>query len=176
YYADKNIREIDFSLDASQAHYKISMAHQLQSEFLESLFRIQVDILNIKTMLRLKFTESERRDVFVEGGFVDIDRFKHCLDLGYEAIPPIFFSTPYYEIIDSGVSYLMSSRSFLKLEANTDKYISEFLKQTTQITAGPQPVIAYLLLKESEIRTVRLILTARKNNLQTRLILDRIGE
>jgi V/A-type H+-transporting ATPase subunit C len=176
YYADKNIREIDFSLDASQAYYKISMAHQLQSEFLESLFRIQVDILNIKTMLRLKFTESELRDVFVGGGFIEIDRFKHCLDVGYEAIASLFFATPYYEVIDSGVSYLMSHQSFLKLEANTERYISEFLKQTTQITAGPQPVIAYLLLKESEIRTVRLILTARKNNLQTQLILDRIGD
>ena len=51
-----------------------------------------------------------------------------------------------------------------------------FLKTTTQITAGPQPVIAYLLMKENEIRQVRLILTAKKNALETRLILDRLGE
>ena len=44
------------------------------------------------------------------------------------------------------------------------------------ITAGPQPVIAYLLLKENEIRTVRLILTAKKNFLDTKLIMDRIGQ
>jgi len=30
-------------------------------------------------------------------------------------------------------------------------------------------------LKENEIRTVRLILTAKKNNLDTKLILDRIS-
>ncbi|GAF95855.1 unnamed protein product, partial [marine sediment metagenome] len=37
------------------------------------------------------------------------------------------------------------------------------------ITAGPQPIIAYLLMKENEIRTVRLILTAKKNSLDTKL-------
>jgi len=176
YYQNENVRNIDFALDASQAQYKISMAHQLQSEFLESLFRIQVDILNIKTMLRLKFAESELRDVFVEGGYIEIGRLKHGLDVGYEAVAALFFATPYYEIIDSGVSYLSANKSFLKLEASADKYLAGFLKQTQQITAGPQPVIAYLLTKEGEIRTVRLVLTGKKNNLETRLILDRIGE
>lgn len=176
YYQNKNVREIDFALDASQARYKIAMAHELQNEFLESLFRLQVDILNIKTMLRLKFTESELRDVFVDGGYLEINRLKHGLDVGYEAIAPLFFATPYYEMVDSGTSYLSTNKSFLKLEANADKYLTGFLKQAQQITAGPQPVIAYLMMKEGEIRTIRLILTGKKNNLNTRLLLDRLGE
>jgi V/A-type H+-transporting ATPase subunit C len=137
---------------------------------------LQIDILNIKTMLRLKLTESELRDVFVDGGFIEIGRLKHGLDVGYEAISPLFFATPYYEMVDSGTSYLATNKSFLKLEANADRYLSGFLKQTQQITAGPQPVIAYLMTKESEIRNVRLILTGKKNYLSTRLILDRLGE
>ena len=56
------------------------------------------------------------------------------------------------------------------------EYLNGYLHTTNQITAGPQPVIAYLLLKENEIRTLRLILTAKKNNLNTKLILDRLGE
>jgi V/A-type H+-transporting ATPase subunit C len=176
YYENKNVRDIDFALDAAQARYKISMACQLESEFLEGLFRIQVDILNIKTMLRLKFTESELRNVFVEDGYIEIERLKSGLDVGYETVPDLFFATPYHEIVDSGIDYLSANKSFLKLDAETDKYLAGFLKQTQQITAGPQPVIAYLLTKEGEIRTVRLILTSKKNNLQTQLILDRIGE
>ncbi len=176
YYKNKNVRDIDFALDASQARYKISTARELKSDFLEGLFRIQVDILNIKTMLRLKFTESELRDVFVEGGYLEIERLKHGLDAGYEAVSDLFFATPYYEMVDSGIDYLSANKSFLKLDAGADKYIAGFLKQTQQITAGPQPVIAYLLTKKGKIRTVRLILTSKKNNLQTQLILDRIGE
>jgi V/A-type H+-transporting ATPase subunit C len=176
YYQNKNVRDIDFALDAAQARYKISMAGELRSEFLESLFRIQVDILNIKTMLRLKFTESELRDVFVEGGYIEIERLRHALDIGYEGVAALFFATPYYELVDTGISYLSANKSFLKLDANSDKYLAGFLNQTRQITAGPQPVIAYLMTKEAEIRMVRLILTSKKNDLDARLILDRIGE
>ena len=78
--------------------------------------------------------------------------------------------------MNSGVSYLATNKSFLKLESDCEKYVEGFLKQTQQITAGPQPVIAYLGLKEGEIRKIRLILTAKRNNLETKLILDRLGE
>ena len=51
-----------------------------------------------------------------------------------------------------------------------------FLKMTAFITSGPQPVIAYLMMKENEIRTVRMVLTGKKNALEAKLILDRLAE
>jgi V/A-type H+-transporting ATPase subunit C len=62
----------------------------------------------------------------------------------------------------------------LKVEQQCEEHLIGFLKTTIQVTAGPQPIIAYLLMKENEIRTVKLILTAKKNNLDTKLLLDRI--
>jgi len=50
-----------------------------------------------------------------------------------------------------------SNESFLKIEQQCEEYVTGFLKSTVTITAGTQPLIAYLLLKELEIRTVRLI-------------------
>lgn len=176
YYQDKNVRQIDYALDRCQAEYKIGKALELNNVFLEGLFRIQVDLINIRTMLRLKFTESEERNVFIPGGYIEEQRLKHGLDVGYEAIAALFFATPYYDVVDSGANYLASNKSFLRLEYNCQEYLNGYLHTTNQITAGPQPVIAYLLLKENEIRTLRLILTAKKNNLDTKLILDRLGE
>jgi V/A-type H+-transporting ATPase subunit C len=77
--------------------------------------------------------------------------------------------------VTTGVNYLTSDKSFLKAEQRCAEFLTGFLKSTIQITAGPQPIIAYLLMKENEIRNVRLILTAKKNNLATQLILDRIS-
>jgi V/A-type H+-transporting ATPase subunit C len=97
------------------------------------------------------------------------------LDLGYEALGPLFFVTPYHRVVEAGASYLASNKSFLKVEQQCDEHLTGFLKTTGQIITGPQPIIAYLLMKENEIRTVRLILTAKKNSLDTKLILDRIA-
>lgn len=174
YYRDKDIRRIDYAIDSVQAQYNLRKAQQLKSVFLLGLFRIHIDLTNIRTMLRLKFTESEERNVFLKGGFIELERFVHGLELGYEGLGPLFFVTPYYRIVDSSANYLASNKSFLKVEQQCEEHLTGFLKSTVQITAGPQPIIAYLLMKENEIRRVRLILTAKKNFLDTKLILDRI--
>ncbi len=175
YYRNKQIPDIDHAIDAAQAQYNLKQAHRLKSIFLLGLFRIQIDLTNIRTMLRLKFTESEQRNVFLKGGFIKLERLERGAELGYEALAPLFFVTPYYRLVDAGAVYLNSNKSFLKLEQQCEQHLTGFLKSTVQITTGPQPIIAYLLLKENEIRTVRLILTAKKNNLGTKLILDRIS-
>ena len=188
YYQNKDIRRVDYAIDRVQAQYNLEQARQLKSIFLLGLFRIQIDLTNIRTMLRLKFIESESRaktaeagtflvrdNVFLEGGFIELERIRHGAELGYEALGPLFFVTPYHRIVDTGANYLASSKSFLRLEQQCDEHLTGFLKSTVQITAGPQPIIAFLLMKENEIRTVRLILTAKKNFLDTKLILDRLG-
>jgi V/A-type H+-transporting ATPase subunit C len=175
YYRNKDIRRIDSAIDSAQAEYNLKQAHRLNSIFLLALFRIQIDLTNIRTMFRLKFTESEQRNVFLKGGFIELERLERGAELGYEALAPLFFVTPYYHLVEAGAAYLTSEKSFLRIEQQCEEHLTGFLKSTIQITSGPQPIIAYLLLKENEIRTVRLILTARKNNLDTKLILDRIS-
>jgi len=175
YYKDKDTRQIDYAIDGVQANYNLKHACQLNSIFLLGLFRIQIDLTNIRTLLRLKFTESEETNVFLKGGYIELDRLQRGLDLGYEALGPLFFVTPYYDVIQAGANYLASNKSFLGVEQQCDAHLIGFLKSTITITAGPQPIIAYLLMKENEIRTVRLILTAKKNFLDTKLILDRIS-
>ena len=175
YYQNKDIREIDYAIDKYQAGYNLKKARQLKSLFLIGLFRIQIDLTNIRTMLRLKFTESEQRNVFLEGGFIELERLEKALDAGYESQGQLFFALPYQRVVETGAGYLASDKSFLKIEQQCEEFLTGFLRTTEQITAGPQPVIAYLLMKENEIRNVRLILTAKKNSLDTKLILDRVA-
>ncbi len=175
YYKDKDIRRVDYVIDRFQAEYNLKEARRLKSIFLLGLFRIQIDLTNIRTLLRIKFTESEQRGVFLEGGFIGLERLKGGLSVGYEALGSLFFVTPHHRVVETGANYLVSDKSFLALERQCEEYLTGFLKTTIQITVGPQPIIAYLLAKENEIRAVRLILTAKKNSLDRKLILDRIS-
>jgi V/A-type H+-transporting ATPase subunit C len=175
YYPAKDIRQIDHAIDRFHILYGIETSKNVNNIFLLEWFRMQADMANIRTMLRLKFTESDQRDVFLEGGYIGIEMLKHGLGIGYESIVPLFMPMPYYEVVELGVNYLMSNNSFLKLEHCCDEHLMGFLKSASQITAGSQPVIAYFLKKENEIRQVRLMLTAKKNSLDTKLILDSIS-
>jgi len=175
YYQNKDIRQIDHAIDRVQAQHNLREARRLKSIFLLNLFKIQIDLTNIRTMLRLKFTEAEQRSVFLEGGFVTLERLEKALDLGFESQGQLFFVLPYHRLVETAAGYLASDKSFLKAEQQCQEFLTGYLQTTIQITAGPQPIIAYLLNKENEIRTVRLILTAKKNSLDAKLILDRIS-
>jgi V/A-type H+-transporting ATPase subunit C len=174
YYQNKEIPQIDHTIDRVQSAYRLRTARKLGSTFLLNLFQIQIDLTNMCTMLRLKFTEAEQRNVFLDGGFIELERFRHGLDVGYESLGQLFFTTPYHRLVDIGAGYVASNESFLKIEQQCEEYVTGFLRSTVTITAGTQPIVAYLLQKEQEIRTVRLILTAKRNLLDTKLILDRL--
>lgn len=176
-YYDNNhdVRQIDFSIDSFQAEFQLATAEQLNNPFMTELFKMQIDLINIQTMLRLKYRNQEDDNFFIPGGYLEPKRMTHCLDLAHEAIAPLFFATPYHDIIAKGVTYLTANDSFLVLEQQCAEHLMGFLKTTDQITAGLQPLIGYLLAKENEIRNIRMILTAKKNLLDTKMILDRLA-
>lgn len=177
YYENKDVRRIDYEIDRVHAAWRIQQAVELKNVFAQSLVRIRIDLDNIRTMLRLKLADREEEtQFFLPGGFVDTEKFVHGLDAGLETIASLFFATPYYELLEASIPYLRSQTSFLKLEKECEDYIIGFLKTTRSIASGPQPVIAYFLMKEAEIRTVRMVLTGKKNGLSSQLILDRLGE
>lgn len=177
YYENKDIRRIDYGIDRVEAAWRVSQAEQHKLTFMASLVRIRIDLNNIRTMLRLKMADRlEETQFFLPGGFVDVDKFIHGLETGYEAISQLFYATPYFELLEASIPYLRSEQSFLKLEKECEDFLKGFLKTTRSIAAGPQPVIAYFLMKEAEIRTVRMVLTGKKNGLSPKLILDRLGE
>jgi len=176
YYEGKDIRRIDYAIDAVQSAYELKTAGEFNSIFLLGLYRIQIDLTNIRTILRLKWSQSEQRNVLIEGGFLNTAELLRALESGYEGLPGLFFATPYYEIVSSGVNYLTTRNSFLRLEQLCEDHVIGFLKLTNTITPGPQPVIAYLLMKENDIRKIRLILTAKKHSLEPGLLVDRLGE
>lgn len=177
YYEKKDIRRIDYELDRMEAVVRLREAKRLNNTFITSLVRLRIDLYNIKTMLRLKMAQREEETrFFIEGGFVSTDKFVQGLESGYETVAQLFFATPYFDLLEAAIPYLREEQSFLALEKECEDCVKGFLKTTRVIAAGPQPVTAYFLMKEAEIRAVRMVLTGKKNGLSPKLILDRLGE
>lgn len=177
YYEHKDIRRIDYEIDRCEAAWRTAQAQKIKNIFMMSIVRLRIDLANIRTMLRLKMAgREEETGFFLPGGFVDADKYKQGLEAGFEAIGQLFYATPYFELLEASIPYLRDEQSFLKLEKECEDHMMGFLKTTRSIASGPQAVAAYFLMKEAEIRTVRMVLTGKKNGLDAKLILDRLGE
>ncbi len=175
YYENKDVRQIDYAIDRVEAAWRVRHSQAIGSVFCLSLSRIRIDLHNIRTLLRLKAAERQERFHFLPDGFIETARFIQGLEHNYDALVPLFYATPYLELVEEGTRYLREKGSFLALERGCEDYLMEFLKTTRQLAAGPQPIAAYLLMKEAEIRTVRMLLMGKKNGLSTELLLDRLG-
>ncbi len=174
YYKNKNARDIDLEIDKVEADFMLEFSADIGSGFLTELFRMQIDLTNIRTIMRMKFADLQDTDAFPTGGYIEKSRLIQCLDTGYEALAQHFYATPYYHLIEVSVNYLEKENSFLKLEAVCDEHLLGFLKTTRYITAGTQPIIAYLFAKEHEIRMVRMVLACKKAEIEPKVIHDRI--
>jgi len=175
YYKNKNVRDVDLEIDRAEAEFMLSGAAELRNVFLTELFRMQNDLTNIRIIMRQKLRNIEERETFLAGGYVEKSKLIQCLDTGFETMAQHFYATPYYHLVESGVAYIQKEKSFLKLEAACDDHFLGFLKTTRYIPAGIQPIIAYLFLKEQEIRMVRLVTAGKKASIEPKTILDRIA-
>ena len=176
YYQDKDICQIDYGIDIAAAQYSIKRAKERGNVFMLEFFRMQIDLDNIRTMARLKNRNIDRFDSFLPCGYVDKTKLTQGLDAGWDSMGALFIATPYYNIVEAGCDYFSKHNSFLRLEQLCDNYMLSFLRSTSQLTAGPEPAIAYMLRKENEIRNIRMILTGKKNNLDSQMLLDRLPE
>ncbi|HAL44990.1 MAG: hypothetical protein A2Y12_10085 [Planctomycetes bacterium GWF2_42_9] len=174
YYKNKNVRDIDFEIERAESQFMTENAAKIGNVFLIELFRMQIDLTNIRTMMRQKLRNIDERDAYLAGGYIEISRLVQCMDVGYEALAAHFYATPYYHLVESGAAYLQKNNSFLKLEAGCDEHLLGYLKTTLYISAGIQPIIAYLLFKEHEIRMVRLVTAGNKALIKNDTMLDRI--
>ena len=177
YYEDKNPRNIDLELDRGTFLYRRELAGELKNEYLLSLCGLLADLANIRSMARLKWLEEDRKllgQVYLPGGSVELSRLQSALTNAWDSIPGLFFATPYAELIEHGLAFLVANDSFLRLEKYCDDYLGEFLRASNQVVAGPEPLIGYILGIEQEIRSVRLIFSAKQAGMSSETIKDRL--
>lgn len=178
YYDDKNPRNIDLAVDRGLIMYRRTLANELKNEYLLGLCGLLADLGNLRSMARIKWLEEDSKllgRAFLPGGALELSRLQGALNASWEAVSAMFFATPYAQLIEHGLGSLAADDSFSHLERYCDDYISEYLKATNQVVAGPEPLVAYLLGVEQEIRSIRLIFSAKQANLPADSIRDRLA-
>jgi len=168
-------RLLDIAVDQSEHEYRLDLAHRLANEFLLNLLKLKADIHNILTLYRTKWLGEDSKlyeTAMFSGGFLEKERFKQAFQEPWEGIPARFAVTPYMEIIEAGGSDVATKGSFSKLEKTADDYLMGYLRLTKMVTFGIEPLYTYLLVKENEVRSIRMVMVGKLYGIPV----QRIGE
>lgn len=177
YYSKKDPRLIDLAVDRAQFDFQLNRALAVDNAFVTGLTKLNIDLVNLLIFFRIKWLEEgvgALRDSLLDGGYLERRFLLSVLEEPWEGLPHRFFVTPYLKIVEQGGSYLRQNSSFARLERLCDDHRIGFLQGTKLLSFGVEPLIAYLLAKETEIRSLRMLFVGKLNQIAPALIKERL--
>lgn len=179
YEQSQDPRVIDLVLDRLQFSYTIAAAHKSGYSFLARLLASQVDLSNIRSLVRTKRL-GRGRDFLAEnllaGGTLPQSLFLETLTEDWTNIVARLGATPYRTMVEQGINALLEGRGLTVLEKLSDGFQAELLRSARLEAFGPEPIINYILAKENEVRNVRIIMIGKLNGVPNEEIRERLRE
>jgi len=158
YYEEKDPIYLDIYADKAMVE-SLSLSSQ-HNGFLRGYFSIYSDLENLRTFLRIKFLQEDTSlfsSAFISSGTLSFSIFKEAFTEDLKGVIHRFGNTPYRELLERGILYLLDNNSFILLERLIHEYLLEYLKSSRYLTFGFEPLVAYLLFKETEIQNLQKI-------------------
>jgi V/A-type H+-transporting ATPase subunit C len=157
-------------LDKILLSYLKRLAEQCKISLLQKISEIYLDFYQIMILVRAKIRGSEvekKEEVFSGGGTLEKKFFVKASALSLDDFQKELEKTVYYSFIQ-GIEQLKKHSTYLYLEREQDKFILNFTERAKYCHLGPDPIIRYLLVKEREIKNLRMIFAGIKNNWRVR--------
>jgi V/A-type H+-transporting ATPase subunit C len=171
--------EVDLAVDKAMFELFLERAKASGALYIEAIVRTLIDLADIRTFMRARYLEMESRvlpDMLIPGGAVRLSDFTETFTLPLDEVVQRFEFSPYRQIIEVGGTGLDRQDSFAPLEREIDNYLISFLRLARYFTFGLEVVLAYALLKENEVKMLRLTLAAKERSMPAEAIKERIAD
>lgn len=177
---DKDPQKIDIIIDRYLYKDLVKRAQSSEYEFIKEYMKSNIDFINVRTYIRLKKQQKPFKffkEVYIEGGAIKEEFFfkyyEGSLENIMEEIPS---SIKYKDVIKKGIEdYILSGRlsSFEKL---WEDYIMKKAKEAKYVHFGAEPIVSYIIAKETEIKLLRIVMVGKINNLPIDSIRERLRD
>lgn len=170
---------IDTVLDGALYELLSREARRRGYKVIRRYVEASIDLANIRTFLRVRRLGKEA--AFLEmallgGGLIDRRRFLDLYSQPLVVFASALADTPYGQIVAEGVKAAETGAQFTGLEKLADDFLLAIAKEARYIPLGPEPLFAYVLAKESEIRNIRIILAGKVNGVPAEIIRERLRD
>ena len=172
YAKTKNARYIDFILDKACFETMTRAADNTKNDYVIGYVQKLADITNIKTFVRVKRSGRELKtfeDAYVPGGSIGKDIF--CSAFESDDPASVLSGMGYKEVCDGCMS-----AGFTEFEKACDDYLMSYVKDAKYKALTVEPIVGYILGKETEVKCVRIIMTCKLNNISSDIIKERVRE
>ncbi|MGI6485586.1 MAG: V-type ATP synthase subunit C [Tepidanaerobacteraceae bacterium] len=179
YEATQEPQQIDIVIDKALFEELKSLVEEISDDLLQDYFDSLSDLTNIKTMIRLKYMDSDVRvleNALLPGGKLDSDFFLKQFTEQIQAIIDALMSSPYQKVVEEGLLRWVNTGSPALYERLADNYLLNLVRAGLYKPFGPEPVIGYLVAKEYETNVLRILLVGKINGISSEMIKERLRD
>lgn len=172
YAKTKNAAYIDIILDKACFAAMSTAAEKLGNAYVVKYVRKLADVTNLKTLLRIRTldrTEEELTECIVPGGEINTDTLIRAFR--NSSAVAVLKETGYAALCEESME-----QGFTAFEKACDDYLMDYIKDAKYKTLTPEPVVAYILAKETEAKCVRIIMTCKLQGIDAETIKERVRE
>jgi len=146
------------------------------SGFVTGYLARHADIENLRTLVRLKAKAGsgeglagEMKTAFLPGGELTLASLVAAMPEPWPAVMDLLAKAPPYgagseafrEYLEQGHAAVADKRSYARMERLGREMELRYLRQTRYATFGHEPLVTFFLLRENELRNLRLLYAAR---------------
>ncbi len=170
---------IDVTLDRCLYNLMYKTASDNKSSFLMNYISTQIDLINVKTLIRVKSMGYGRdflKKVILLNGKLDYSFFNEIFDESLEALIDRLAYKDYGKVVEEGISNYMKTKSLTRFEKLSDDFIFELAKKGKYVAFGIEPLVGYLMARENEAKIIRMIMVGKINEISNELIRERLRD
>ncbi len=173
-------QKIDLILDKACYGDMLAAAEKIKAgRFLLDYVKLSIDTINMKTFARVRVLRKSQdffSRAFLEGGNIPEKLFLESYDESLEQLTERLLPFGFHAVLAQGGAMLKETGKFTLLEKLCDDKIIQLIRTARYVTFGIEPLAAYLIGKEYEIKSVRIIMAGKLAGLPNEVIRERVRE
>lgn len=165
------------SVALDRAYLKHALLVSQKDAVVHRYFSALADFDNVLTYLRVRAMGGSREmldDLLLPEGGIQKRQLMETFDLSFEYLNRILSASVCREALLLGLNAMQRTGNIGEVEKARDNYLLSLFTPHRYETDSIYPVIGYYLAKEREGRAIRLIITAKRNNLPDSVIAERL--
>ena len=162
---------IDNILDQTMFAMMLSEVRTADPFFREWIIS-EIDLTNIGAFFRCRYAERPRAyfsSALIGGGSLDASFYQKAWDEPIESLPAKFQHTPYRRVVEKGIE-AFEKGSFASLDRAMLEFRLLFHRETRNVAMGIEPLVSYLVFKETETKVLRMILVGKMNRIDSEIL------
>ena len=170
---------IDFICDKYCFADITEAAEQSKNSYVMGYVALWIDTINLKTFARVKKMGQPWKyfeNVFIPGGTVDVQIFLGSYEDDFKQAAEKFQSYDIRKAVSEGGEAIDNTGDFTLLEKICDNLLVEYSRDAKTVTFGLEPLVAYLIARQNEVKAIRIVLAGKLAKMSPELIRERLRE